>query len=348
MNSLSSLLLLAVPLALQQPAAEDPKPLAQIPYVQGKATRVKAEEVMLTYYRTRTHANNVTNALLGIYDSSIRVMRDDGQENQVQRWLTVDDHVLMIRDTAENARKIIATALEMEDLLEPPVKEAGTQPWRRIVQIEYRPRALSAGATLQALAPYQRVLTAPAPPGGNGEWLKSDAIHHVPERNVLVIRDLPERIEEIRQYLARIDVPAAQVDLACWILRGKDAGESSKSLPQDLVANLAKLVPSTAFELAASSMLRASIAEPMKLESTLADRSTYRLTLAPAAFDEQRGELALSSFSFEFVTPPRGENAAPSSNGFQGAATLRANEYTVLGAVGETPLYVVLRVNPSK
>jgi hypothetical protein len=48
------------------------------------------------------------------------------------------------------------------------------------------------------------------------------------------------------------------------------------------------------------------------------------------------------------VTPPRGESGAPSSSGFQGGATLRANEYTVLGAVGEHPLYVVLRIRPAQ
>jgi type II secretory pathway component GspD/PulD (secretin) len=216
MNSLSALLVLTVPLALQQPGGEAPKPLAQIPYAQGKAARVKAEEVMLTYYRTRTHANNVSNALNGIYDSHIRVEKaGGGGDTELQRWTTVDDYVLMIRDTTENARRIITTAREMEDLLDPPPTEGAKPAHTRITQIEYRPRALSAGATLQALAPYQRLLAAPAPPGGTGEWIKSDAIHQVPERNVLVIRELPERIDEIREFLGRIDVPSPQVDIAC-------------------------------------------------------------------------------------------------------------------------------------
>jgi hypothetical protein len=38
-------------------------------------------------------------------------------------------------------------------------------------------------------------------------------------------------------------------------VRGKDAGESSKALPRELAADLAKLVPSGAFELAAASSL---------------------------------------------------------------------------------------------
>lgn len=344
---LSSLLFSAAATPIQQTGLDAQKPVAQIQFVQGQRPRLKPAEVMLSYYRTRVHVGQVTSALSDVYDSLI-VVDDGSSPQQLTRWLPVDDHMLLIRDTAEHAREIIEMVRKLEDLLEPPKSDATEPPWERLTQIEYRPRALSADATRRALAPYQRSLTLPPPADGSSTWIKTETIHVVPERNVLVIRDLPERLDEIRAFLARIDVPAAQVDVACWIVRGKEGGASSKSLPQDLVTDLARIVPSQSFELAASSRLRASISEPMKLESGLADRSTYALTLVPAAFDEQRGELSLSSFTFEHVIPPRGDDAAPSSNGFQGGATLRANEYTVLGAVGENPLYVVLSVQPVK
>jgi hypothetical protein len=353
MISLAALLILSsTPTPTPQDAGYALEPLAQLGYVNAEPPRLQPEQVVLTYYRTRVHVSTLTTALGNIYPMQIRVPDEvhggEGSTTTLTRFVGVDSNLLLIRDSSESAREIIVTARKLEDLLDPQEPVSDPAPRSPIVQFEYRPRSLSTEVALRALAPYQRTIQLPPTADSFGAWRKADSIHALPERNLIVIRELADQLSEIRAYLARIDVPAPQVNLTCWIVRGKPTGESSKALPQELVANLAKLVPSPAFELSASSMVRGSTIEPLTMESTVTDRSgSYKLRLLPSAYDEQTSELSFSSIAFEYSVVGTVSNP-PSTSSFQGAATLRPGEYTVLGSVGEAPLMVVLRIQPAR
>jgi hypothetical protein len=348
MNFFSPLLLVALPLALQNPVDEALKPLAQLRYTEGKLPSVAADQMLLTYYETRVQVATLIDALANVYASQVDLI--DEQETviaTVSRWEVVDTYLLLIRDSAKNAEQIMATARKLENLLAPlSPQSSGPAPDTRLTLNEYRPRALSAVQLVAALQPFKRMISTP-PPAGGGSYTSVETIHCVPERNLLFIREDAAKQDEIRRFLERIDIPAQQVDLTCWVIRGKESGESSKSLPRELVDGLAQLAPLPSFEIVSTNLLRATVTEPMQIQSTLSDRSNYHLRLVPSAYDAEHGQLSFSSCSFEYSSRPR-ESSETTTSGFQSGVTLRAGEYTVLGSVGESPLYVVLRLRPTR
>jgi hypothetical protein len=156
----------------------------------------------------------------------------------------------------------------------------------------------------------------------------------------IVLRDTREQIETMRALMARLDVAPPQVQLQCWLLRGAEADTGSR-LPKELVQNLSRLVPVEHFEQLSLSMIRASVQPglPQRLRSDFPDdgeTARFELDLVCSGYDRAAGVLPLTRCRFE----------ATSGQEFETSVTLRAGEYTVLGAAGADPLFVVLRFVP--
>jgi len=264
---------------------------------------------------------------------------------------------LVLYDTEENVRRMIAT-LEKLDM---PSEGTGGPRVESLETWEYTTRYLSLESVYELLQPLQRFVNQIDPreaalrPGGIPQ---ANNISVSEERRLLVVRDTAERVGEIRELLQRVDVPADQVTITCWLLQGGSAPAAqsevgtldtvfeqrgSAALPAELAEHLGKLVPGQEFRQVGFALLQSSVSTrqgiSVQLDSTL-ERS-YALDLMPSAFDRQNGSLTVSYCTLTATWATTGPQRL-----FTTSATLRSGEYTVLGASGSTPILVAIRVTP--
>jgi hypothetical protein len=166
----------------------------------------------------------------------------------------------------------------------------------------------------------------------NVTWLEQPAM--------IVMRDTPESVEQMLGLMRRLDVAPPQVQVSCWLLTGADdKADGTADLPEDLVRNLSRIVPDDAFRRLCVTMIRTSVlpGQAQKLRSDFFSGEfdeKFELLLEPAGFDPAAGVLPITRCRFE----------ASTGQEFETSVTLRSGEYTVLGAAGIDPLYVVLQV----
>jgi hypothetical protein len=197
-----------------------------------------------------------------------------------------------------------------------------------IVTRHWSPGFVSVNTGLGALQPFNRSVFLVDDQGrehavGNVSMLQN--------QNVLVLRDSPDQVDQMLELLEVIDQPETQLMVTTMVLRGV-RGDSEDDVPAELTRHLSQLVPYDTFSVEAMGMVRTS-ARAREIQIKLDGRN--RLVFEPDAFD--RESLSLSGMCH-----------FDSADGFQfeTRTSVAAGEYTVLGAAGEVPLLVVLRIMP--
>ena len=97
------------------------------------------------------------------------------------------------------------------------------------------------------------------------------------------------------------------------------------------------------FELETTSTLRTSAAAGASIRIQLGtDSAIYSLGLEATAYDPKTQSLTVSRCELRHTV-----NGMPTNNDlFSTSCTINANEYTVLGSTGKTPLFTILRLVP--
>jgi hypothetical protein len=220
---------------------------------------------------------------------------------------------------------------------------------------EYAPRYIGLEAAASALASFDNRA------GGNQMLHEPRNITRFHDRNVLVLRDSEKRVAEMAALLASLDHPEPQVILTCYFVRGGATGDET-GLPKDLVGNLEKLVPGLRFSSVGFGLLRTSVVSERRIELRVeAAGGAFELSLQPVAFDPETANLTVQHCRLARDVPGAPTNAdasvssqplpdAQSQQGrrqvFSTNALLRGGEYTVLGASGAEPLFLVLHLAP--
>ncbi|HZM01089.1 MAG TPA: hypothetical protein VFD43_12650 [Planctomycetota bacterium] len=337
---LSALLLLALLAPSAAPQADDraaptPQPPAAEDAAPAPDTRppvIGAGELELRYHTSlRTRARDLLNAVEGLATRMFYVRSADGTITgpvSNVRAFGISD-TLVIYDRPERIEQITRFLSDLEAAV--VEAEAGSAATLQVA--EYSPRHVSLDTLREALRPFLRKLDLPG-----ADDVRNVSSIEVPAR--IVIRDTQENVEQMRSLLERIDVPAPQLMLHCWLLHGADRDGSSE-LPPELVENLLRLVPLRGFAQDSMAILRTSVVagrEQVLRGEFLRGGSEERfeLELVPAGYDPRTRLLTLERCSFESTTGQQ----------FSTAAVLEAGEFVVLGAAGGDPLFVVLRVTP--
>lgn len=324
----------ALALALTAPVRARQEP-------ESAAVAIPSSEVEIAYYAPRAISTKTLMRLAEqLFGEEILVERAavpgrDGGEAWVAHFLNVQDTIL-IRDTNDQVIKIRAELKRLEESLAPDLlRPAGgaAQPDAELVDWQYEPRHVSAATLDLALNRFRRSIVVTPPEGMSGQNVMVMTISALPERNLVLVHDTPEQIEKIKAFIAGIDQPTPQVTITYYVITGHAAADvqrDGRSVPAELVENLRRLVPVEAYQLELSGVLRSSVSGKMTVED---DLRQMEMQLEPASFDAQGGTLALKACRFEFQ-----------KRSFTTSATLRQGEYTVLGAAGETPVFLVLRL----
>jgi len=337
-TTLTGLLLLA---ALPAGAAQRPVEESALP----------VGELALRYYTPRdVDRDELVDVAEELFGERLLVLDARGQLDNVHRFLKIE-YSILVRDEVARAEEILATLAEIEESLYPSDPEEPQAEGRsRLESFEYAPRFLSSKSVYNALGPYRREIRMPPPPGG-GAYTDVDNIDLFEERNMIFVRETPEKLGEIRALLEAIDTPVPQATFSFMVIRGLAAGDAGggSELPAELTQHLRRMVPVQGFDLLATGVLRSSTRDRLQLEMRADDTTQFELSLDPAAFDREGGELTVRRFRFQVSTLVRGSDPESGETrehqGFETAFSLRGGEYTVLGSVGEDPLFAVLRMD---
>lgn len=287
--------------------------------------------VMRNYQPSAADPLYMYNTIKAFAGQDVSVRDEDSLQLSTHENLQLFGKTILVYDLPDNADRILEMLAVLDaradddalrDALIAKQKSAG------IEMFEYRRRYVSLHSLVQALQPLQR----------NQPDTQRDNMTFVEGQGSIVVRDTPDRVREIKELLARIDVPTQQVLFTCYIVSGADAESvDGLTLPKELVTGMRELVGYPHLKPIAFAMLRSTASTDDELLLELqASPISYSLMIQPSAYDAQTGALTLAHCSFVQ------KSAVGEELLFQTTTMVHAGEYTVLGATGMAPVFVVL------
>ena len=292
----------------------------------------KTSELVMRHYRPSSADARELLSILQTFIGHELLLQDDATGSvQKQRNLQVLGDMVLIYDLPEGAERALQLARELD--AESEIQEQDQEKARERVVVEYRPRFLDIDSIRDALVPFMQV--------GVG----TVNISFMREPSIAVIHDTRGRVDQILEFLRRIDVESPQVLVTCYLVRGSDEEPEGPTLPAELVSGMRDLVGYPHLQREALGLIRASVNSNEVLTVLLQSKmqGTYELSMRPAAYDETRRSLTLA----ECVL--RAQAATGHQSGttlFSTQTTIVSDEYTVLGATGTAPFFVVLHTRP--
>jgi hypothetical protein len=238
--------------------------------------------------------------------------------------LTMVGESLLLYDTSDYLVQMMA-ALELIDLPRPVEPEVEEDLWETF---HYTPRYLSMEDMWSILENF----------GSN--------LSMAGERRIVVVQDEASTVREIKTLLEQVDVPEDQILVTAYLVRGWQTNENGTPLPAELAEHLGRLVPGIQLEAAGFAMLQSSVRPRADRDLSLqlsgsAPLEQYYLSFAPTAYDRETGSLTVENCELTQST-----SAGPRVV-FSTHTVFRGGEYTVLGATGAKPMFVVVRLTPA-
>lgn len=309
----------------------------------GRPPMLEVANLRVRHYQVQhVDADDLAEVASSMVGRQFYVKERGGIQGGAVRNIRVLGASVIVYDTEEAVERV----LEALDSLDMPAQRSsrpGMLSSSSIQTLNYAPRYMSARAVADSLQSYARPITMSAA-GGRITTIKNISL--VSERNLVLIRETEAELGAIRQALEDVDKPEPQVFLTCYLVRSsKQSGAAendTSGLPVELVRDLSKLLPNYAFRSTGLAMLRTSAAqEENVLVLTDEDQVTFRLSFLPVAYDSVEGSLRIAHCR---LTQQR--TGANDQILFTTTTVLRGNQYTVLGASGPDPLFVVIRAAP--
>jgi hypothetical protein len=287
------------------------------------------ERVLLQY----KEAGEIEKDISMMLGRTISVERN-GEIAQV-RNIVGSGGAFLVYDTPENVRRIQKT-IELLDV-KPTPRPDSRQP---MVVEEFSPRYITLGDCSSALKIYSRSITT----YDFGRENNVPNVSFVQDRGTIILRDTEAQVGEMSKLLRSLDVPKAQVLITCTVVEAVELSKNDTNLPQDLVKDLAELTGRQSFRTVTMGMVRTAVRSDRSVEINMngADNVEIKLTLRAAAYDDKTEVLTLDAVQFSMLTPlPSGGRTQQS---FLTSTVLPSNSYTVIGAAGSQPIFVVLRM----
>lgn len=249
-----------------------------------------------------------------------------------------NNNIVIYEEKAE--MPLIMSKLKALDNSQAPEENGETA----LMTVEYKPRHVSASGLMRGIQAFNSGVRT----SRHTNSLQNN-ITLAPESGVIVIRDFPSQVEEIMATLERLDQPAPQVMVTCYVVHGVSTGDTLIGTPaeQKLQDQLKQILPFDMFELKALGLLRGTALAGTKLQLEMEGPAEtgvgFNLRMMVGAYDDKTGALNLDECRFSTSTPERGQREL-----FSTATTVYQGEYAVLGVTGADPLFLVVQVHPIK
>ncbi len=253
--------------------------------------------------------------------------------------MTVFGDQLIVYDEPEQVERIIEALGQLDTPSKVESAQPQSKPGDRFEVLQYSPRFVGLQTLQSALSPFARQLFL-NDEEGHDYYLNNVSV--VPELASVIVRDTPAHLAQIREVLENLDRPAAQVLLSAQLVEASKV-PTGNAVPAELGDALSRLVGYEHFAVVATSSVRSSVGPGVRLQLLLStDHAKYSLDISSSAYDPKTRSLTIEECSLKRLatTDPN------ESRLFYTSCVVAANETTVLGSSGSTPLFAVLRITP--
>jgi hypothetical protein len=259
---------------------------------------------------------------------------------------------VLVYDDSKTVERIVEQLSRIDALYEKKTEKRK----EAVVATEIFPlRHVSAQNALRALAVYQRQISVP---DSNGNYYGVPNMMPQEQTNSLVVREQLAQLADIKRIVLELDrenPSAPQVTITCWVIEGKEgaaAEEQPKShgrdIPEELAATLTSMTGYDSFDLIANGIVRTGVQRDHPVEWSIesAPSSSCKLQMTPSQFNPADDTLTLDGIRFSYRG--LGARSTERQQTFSTNTSVRSGEYTVIGALGKNPVFVVLRMLPAK
>jgi hypothetical protein len=299
----------------------------------------EADTLILRYYTPQVaDSHSVANVMERFYRREFYVKAKDGSTSGPVRNIQAFGDSVMIYDTPEFVDRMMA-AMESLELATSSERERAEERAANetLTVAQYSPRYQPVKNLYRALEPFrQEVIVGSDVISGRARHHTAWNVTALDEPATLVLRDTAASVDQMLGLLRDMDVPAPQVLVTVWLLSGSHEQDQGH-LPRQLVENLSRLVPYASFTRESMGVLRSSViaGQAMTIRGDVGPQDSFELRLIPGGYDVENQQLAITSCEF-----------STGVQAFTTSTVVRAGEYTVLGATGSDPVFVVLQVSP--
>ena len=271
-------------------------------------------DVGLFYYRPTVLApKDIVHSLSPVHGRRTEYIDPSTGDDRSVVNLRSFGELLVIVDTLDRIELVLDTIEGLERETQTP-RTTGTAK-----TLYYQPRYTSVDNLREALAPLVPTIAA------------------FDDGSALVIHDNESSMQQIEALLAKLDQPAPQVVLSAWVLVGEH--DENAPIPAELSKELRRMLPYEHYSQASIGLVRTAVKPGGLVKVYLrGQNSQFGLDLQMDAYDRETHALTFNSISFT-------ENG---HSRFKTSTTVEADRYTVLGAVGSPPLFIVLRISPEE
>ncbi len=293
------------------------------------------DELVIQQYRPRNFSERaLLSAAKPLVGRHYWVQEKGGMRGEAVENIRALGDTLLLYDTPEYVRRMLDMLVQLD---------AGENPSDELLDsFEYQPRYVGAKVLLRALNPMERKIAW----GRDPRELSSNL--NFTETGLLIVREAPEEMRRIRSVIEQVDVPAQEVFVRTYVVRGtRELSGGSIELPVELTKNLEVLLPQYKFEGVGFALLRTSAAPSREGSLRIGGDGPvhYELAFKTVSYDQESGALSLERCEFVRSWMHTGEPRVDSI--FRTDANLRSGEYTVLGATGAEPIFLVIHQSPA-
>ncbi|MFT7617315.1 MAG: hypothetical protein ACI97A_000951 [Planctomycetota bacterium] len=226
-----------------------------------------------------------------------------------------------------------------------------------LVVREYKPRFISTSDAYSALAPFARDID--VEPRKNSRLRASvnsrqrkRNVTILNERGLIIMRDTASHLDKMLAVLKSIDQPKTQFMVSCMLIQGSKSADDDKiegeRLKKILPSELRDISPYKNFQMVSSGVIRVAAGNGKRVTLSMSGSGqvTANLMFIPTSFDPKSGTLGLGEVSVDFrKTAPNGTRT---QQAFETTTTIQMNDYVVIGAFGDNPVFAVLHLIPVK
>ena len=287
---------------------------------ESQAGKFPSKEQLTLEYFTPEHATarDLTQVANQLYGERLSTVSGAGQAELVSHFIALGS-TIVIQDTPERIGRITETLRQMDKA------QSGQSSRPPIERMEYHARHASVKSIGMALNSFNSIEYWP-----------------IGEKRMLILKGTEQDLASARAMIEQLDVPVPQVTITCHLIRGTDSADSQGRLPRELTENLARILPMPGFEMLSVNAVQSTISETgIELVSHAREDIFYTCRLVPSAYDAQAERVSFSECSFSLSVAGREHQLRTS-------LALKRGEYAVLGAFGDEPVFVVLRIVPSR